>query len=483
MRLFKPHPLLASLLALLLYTPSLLAQSAGDSLKIPVGEPVARLTAASDTSQHYALYIPTSYSTDQPPPVIFLMDPRGRAMTPLALFQDVAERYGYMLMSSYETLSDADSAFAVNERALNAMLQDAQLRFTIDPVRIYLAGFSGTAHYAWFAAASLDGHLAGIIGVGDGFSPHYPSVQATMKMQRPVAYFGVAGNRDFNFDNAWRRHRDLDGSALPHRFMTYDGPHAWPPKVLAEAAVEWMELQAVRNGLAHHTTAWIKALYAAALDEALTLEQAGRPVNALWRYQEIERDFTDLVAPTQARQRADALAQDPNVQRTLALWHDLAERADQYKRKASDFVATYGKEDTLPSHRRALRLLDIRKLQRESADTTQPDVAAAAQRMLASASSQTGFYGPRDFFAQGDFKRAAGLLRIAHEISPTAPFTCYWLARAEAQLGRVAEALDALSCALNGPWLAPEQLATDALLDPLRNEVRFQEMVTAYTGQ
>lgn len=483
MRLLKLQPLLGFLIASLLGPSSSLAQFGDDSLHIPVGAPVARLTAASDASQHYALYIPTSYSTDHPPPVIFLMDPRGQAMTPLALFQDVAERYGYVLMSSYETLSDADSAFAVNERALNAMLQDAQLRFTIDPARLYLAGFSGTAHFAWYAAASLDGHLAGIIGAGDGFSPHYPSVQAAMKMQRPVAYFGIAGNRDFNFDNAWRRHRDLDGSRLPHRFMTYAGPHAWPPKVLTEAAVEWMELQAVRSGLAQHSPAWIKALYAAAMDEALAFEQAGRPVYALWRYQEIVRDFMDLVATTQAQQRAEVLARDRDVQKTLALWTDMAERADAYKRTASNFVATYSQQESLPSHRRALRLLDIRRLQRESADTTQPDVAAAAQRMLASASSQTGFYGPRGFFEQGDFRRAAGLLRIAHEIRPTAAFTCYWLARAEAQLGRLGAALDALTCAIDGRGVRPEQLATDSLLDPLRHEERFQKMVAVYTVQ
>ncbi|HMB94334.1 MAG TPA: hypothetical protein VKP65_26030, partial [Rhodothermales bacterium] len=314
MRLYKLHRLVYLLLAFILWPTALQAQPAGDALRIPVGEPVEQLVAASDTSQHYALYIPTNYSADQPPPVLFLMDPRGRAMTPLSLFQDVAERYGYMLMSSYETLSDADSAFAVNERALNAMLQDAQLRFIIDPARLYLAGFSGTAHYAWFAAASLDGHLAGIIGVGDGFSPHYPSVQAPMQMQRPVAYFGTAGMRDFNFYNAWRRHWALDDSPLPHRFVPFEGRHSWPPKALAEAAVEWMELQAVRSGFAEYSSAWLKALYAAALQEAHMLEQEHRPVDALRRYQEIVRDFDGLLSIDEAERQARVLANDKQVQ-------------------------------------------------------------------------------------------------------------------------------------------------------------------------
>ena len=70
------------------------AVAQSDRLSIPLGEPVERLTAASDSSQHYALYLPTSYDPETPPPVAFLMDPRGRAMTPLRLFQAEAEKRG-----------------------------------------------------------------------------------------------------------------------------------------------------------------------------------------------------------------------------------------------------------------------------------------------------------------------------------------------------------------------------------------------------
>src|SRR5688500_5721487 len=95
----------------------------------------------------YAVYLPLGYSAARQWTIAFLMDPRGRATTPMDRMRAGAEEYGYVLLSSYNTLSD--SATDVNERALNAMLVDAQTTLSIDKQRIYLIGFSGTARISW----------------------------------------------------------------------------------------------------------------------------------------------------------------------------------------------------------------------------------------------------------------------------------------------------------------------------------------------
>jgi len=100
-----------------------------------------RVTAASDTSQSYALYLPPRYMTSRTWPVLFVLDPRGRALLAEKLFEDAAARLGWVVMSSYNTLSDGPPEPNVN--AMNAMLASAQ-RLAIDPGRVYLAGFSGT---------------------------------------------------------------------------------------------------------------------------------------------------------------------------------------------------------------------------------------------------------------------------------------------------------------------------------------------------
>src|SRR5690242_14078788 len=68
---------------------------------LPAGRIVRRITSRADTTQHYALYLPSSFTRERKWPILFLLDPRGRALVPLQRFQPAAERLGYIAISSY----------------------------------------------------------------------------------------------------------------------------------------------------------------------------------------------------------------------------------------------------------------------------------------------------------------------------------------------------------------------------------------------
>ena len=72
----------------------------------PTGVVVEHVACGTDPTQTYALYLPSSYTTERQWPALILMDPRGRALAPIDLFREAAERRGYILMSSYDTSSD-----------------------------------------------------------------------------------------------------------------------------------------------------------------------------------------------------------------------------------------------------------------------------------------------------------------------------------------------------------------------------------------
>src|SRR5207248_1982499 len=74
-----------------------------------------------------------------------------------------AARLGWIVMSSYNTLSDGPPE--PNVAAVNAMLASAA-GWSIDTSRLYLAGFSGTARAALAFAVALRGHVAGVIAAG-----------------------------------------------------------------------------------------------------------------------------------------------------------------------------------------------------------------------------------------------------------------------------------------------------------------------------
>src|SRR5690242_13463461 len=128
---------------------------------VAVGRVTDTVHAASDPTQTYALFLPSRYDASRRWPLLLLMDPRGRAMVPLKLFQDAAERYGYIIMSSYQTRSDGP--IEPNDKAVNAILSDAQTKYSIDPRRYYFAGFSGTGRIAWYYAYSVPANAAGVI--------------------------------------------------------------------------------------------------------------------------------------------------------------------------------------------------------------------------------------------------------------------------------------------------------------------------------
>jgi hypothetical protein len=78
--------------------------------RFPPGEIVPRVECAGDAEHLYALYLPTAYSRDRTWPVLYLYDPRKRGPLAAERFREAAERYGWILASSNDTVSDDPTA-------------------------------------------------------------------------------------------------------------------------------------------------------------------------------------------------------------------------------------------------------------------------------------------------------------------------------------------------------------------------------------
>src|SRR5262245_35966911 len=80
------------------------------------GQVTERIACEGDATQSYALYLPTAYAVEKKWPVLIVMDPRGRALLALELFRPRAEELGWIVASSYDTMSDGD--WNTNEKAM-----------------------------------------------------------------------------------------------------------------------------------------------------------------------------------------------------------------------------------------------------------------------------------------------------------------------------------------------------------------------------
>lgn len=466
------------------------ATAIGDSTAAPIdtvtrridgsltaGRVITRLVSRADTAQRYALYLPSAYARDRRWPVLFLLDPRGRALLPMRRFQPAAERHGYIVMSSYNTLSDGP--LEPNYAAMNAMLEDVQRSLAVDSRRFYLVGFSGTARFAWQLSSELPGSVAGILGAGAAVPGGRSWIRLHIGSSAPVL-FGAVGTLDPNYEELRAFDVELDSTRTPHHIERFDGPHEWPPLDVSARAVAWFELQAMRRGLTPRAQPWIDSLFSAWLDSAREREAAADLPGAARRYRLLRADFdglADVAAVAAVAVRLRELEADPRVSRVRQAEDAAAERDRRAGEALVAFVEEIDRSPAPPALDQARRRVQLDVLQREAARGDDSVAAIAARRGLERVFTHMSFYVPRKQFAGRRFAHAALALQIARLIKPDDGGVCFDLSRALAQTGDANGALSALECAAASNRVGVATVEADALLEPLRASPRYQAVV------
>ncbi len=305
--------------------------------------------------------------------MLFVLDPRGRALLGLQLFQDRAARLGWVILSSYNTLSDGPPEPNVN--AVNAMLAWAQAHPSLDPTRLYLAGFSGTARAALGFAVALRGHVAGVIAVGGALGFSLGGPETAFAGDSTFAYFGSAGTRDFNYEEVLAMADRFRTTRVPFRVEAFQGPHSWPPPDVCGDALDWLELRAMLGELRAMDSGWVRERLAGEMARAAELEGLGRWAEAVRLDDAIARDYARWPEARDAAGRAAALRRSPVLARYDAEARRLAERGDSLE-------------------------------------------AASARRLLARVFVNLAFYEPRAYLASGSLDRALRMFEAAVTIGP-----------------------------------------------------------------
>lgn len=440
------------------------AQAAG---RLPTGTFIEGVACRADPTQTYTLYLPSAYTPDRTWPTLVILDPRGRSVRAAELFRDAAETYGWILLSSNDTRSDAPAEPSM--RAVNAMIPDAVHRYASNPKRLYLAGFSGGAIFAW-ETATQTGLFAGVISSGGRYAPLEFSDSTSF------ASFGTTGTTDFNYLEMHRVDAIFAARGLPHRLEVFDGPHSWMPEAMARQGVEWMELIAMKQGLRPRDDALVERLYAADLAAGRALDEEGEKLAAMRRYDAVAATFDGLRDVSEPRARAEKLRGSAAVRAALKAERHWERFEVHCLGHMWDTLVGLRAADAMVATGPLLATLRVAELKKRA---TEPGIEGiTARRVLSSLFTQTAFYMTRDFFAAKRYAAVEQVLTIAAAIREDSPIVWYNLACARARLGKGEEALDALQRAVDEGFADLALVRADADLASLHGTPRFQALLT-----
>lgn len=428
------------------------------------GAVIDKVVCRADAQQSYALYLPSSYAPDKRWPILYCFDPAARGAVPLQRFKAAAEQYGYIVVGSNNSRNGPSDTVAI----LKAMLDDTHARFAIDDRRLYAAGFSGGARVACAVGHSLD--IAGVIACSGGFPTNLTPSHST-----PFVLFGTAGTEDFNYPEMLQLARSLDSFGVANRFAVFDGGHDWATAALCVEALEWMELQAMKQGRRNLDQRLIDAIFNQRVARVRADAAAQKLYDTYLGYTAIARDFKGLKDTTEFERRAAQLRGAKEIE--TAIKQERKQLEDQARRTKELFTL----KETLKD--RDARVQALADLKRAIGDLKKKkDETAASPERLVARRSLNQFLVFLSEEAQSlnrrkQYEQAAENLSIMAIIAPDNPRVHYNLACAYALNRDKNRALEALQHAIEKGFKDVALIQSDKDLDALRADAEFKRLV------
>jgi hypothetical protein len=272
---------------------------------LPRGQVIGEVECQDAPSQHYALYLPSNFSSAREWPVILAFDAAARGREGVERYQAAAERYGYIVAGSNNS---RNGPWELGLDAAQAMTVDLKKRFPVDSRRLYTAGMSGGARVA-IKVALISDSVAGVLASSAGYAEAFQE-----SVRFPL--FGSAGTEDFNY----REMHAIDlRMTSPHRVEVFEGGHTWLPVEMATDGVEWMEVQAMKSGLRPRDNRLIDELFLKRLAGADAQPSKLAKMRALHLIAKDFDGFKDVAAVTAS---AATLEREPDVADALRAEHE-----------------------------------------------------------------------------------------------------------------------------------------------------------------
>ncbi len=440
---------------------------AGSEGSFETGVVIPSVQCQGAEGQSFSLYLPANYSREKAWPVLYAFDPAARGRIPVELFSRAAERYGYIVACSNNSRNGPQEPVMA---AMNAIWHETNRLFTIDKRRVYVTGFSGGARVSTFFYNVVRNNVAGIIACGAGLSQ-----LVTPERVKPSLYYGIVGTADFNYREMNHLDTLLDKAGVLHFIKVFEGPHVWPPEDLCLQAIQWMEVQAVKQKIEPADDGMLRDIFTEDLQRAKGLENEGKIVMAVSAYRGIQELFP---GPSKEAGVEGAIARLEKT-KYYRKFHKLEEgRNERELVIVRSFyqvlsVIHYSESATLDLKRLSfgLKIEGLKKSARDNDIYEQGFGKRQLHNLAVQARAEAG-----KLHQKGEYLKVVALYGIALEAggdSPYRPYDYYNLACAHSRAGHKKKALKNLEFAVEAGFNQRETLEADPDLDAVRGEPGF----------
>ncbi|TFG55175.1 MAG: hypothetical protein E4H35_06315 [Candidatus Aminicenantes bacterium] len=442
--------------------------------EIVKGKLIEKVACLEEPSQSYALYLPSAFDPGRKWPILFLFDPGARGAAAVEAFRAAAETYGWVLAGSNNS---TNGPMRESATAAWAVWVDALQRLPFDERRVYASGFSGGARVASVFPQVIGRAIAGVVGCGAGLSAGIKTREL-----KAAAYFGLTGLADFNYGEMKNLDVAFDPSGVPHRFLFFEGVHAWPDQTSCARAVGWMEVMAMKGGLRPKDEKLAEAVVGRDLEEARSLEDAGRIFWAVDRLEAAGSLAAGLVEIPGLATRIEGLKARKENGQFLSAEKKRDKRADEFRSRLGGAFGMV-EEDEAGGGTAAyavLKEMGIAFLKKEAKNEKTLEDRSLASRLLFEFSFAAQARA-NDLFQKDDLARAAAYFDLAiaacEEGLHREKYLYFNRACVAAKTRDKKRALEFLSAAVDKGLTDIDLLETTRELDPIRNTGRFREIV------
>jgi hypothetical protein len=415
--------------------------------KISSGELHEAVFIKNDSSQSYALYLPSYYSSDKEYPVIYFFDPHAKGKLPVSRYKSLAEKHGYILIGCNNTENGMERD-KINQVVQN-MFEDSRSRFAIHSEHIYTAGFSGGARIAGNIAVET-GTINGVIACGAGLG-------TDQQPKRKFSFFGIAGIEDFNYTELKNLDNQLEKAGWAHFFMEFPGKHEWPPLEIMEDAFTWLDLRAMSEGSSAKNDSTINSF----IQKNQKMIKNSKTAQGMYAdylvSKKIEAFTRGLSADDLFRKKLKKYEEREEVQHTLKHISDLEEKEDRMKKFYTENFQT--RDIDWWEH-------EVKKLDGEIKTLNDKEEIFLRKRVL-NFLSLVAYMNSANAVKNMDLNTAAHFIEIYKLVDPKNPYHAYLHATVFMKMKQPEKAMTFLSEAA--------QLGFDDY-DKLKSEKEFDEL-------